>query len=203
MLESPTARRAIAAAADTYRSKQCRLHRKRLGIVLEPERLGIRRQHRLRVHIHRDQIAHCVGVFGAIETMQAGRMARVHMSRSRAVNFRFQPSSDFVVGGIVGPRKFRRRHRAASQLCDHLLPGLLRIGRIVRVSSIQREPRGLQLIVVTRDAILVHQFASGIVRGGLAATTLAAKIAKQGSAVKCVVIAPPCTYSGPRRGAPT
>ena len=59
--------------------QQRRWYRKRFRVVLESERLLIRRQHRLGVHFHRDQVPHGVGVFGAIETMQAGGPARVHV----------------------------------------------------------------------------------------------------------------------------
>ena len=66
--------------------EQRRLNRERFGIVLEPERLFIRRQHGLRVDIDGHQIPHGVGVFGPIETMQAGGPARVHVRSSRAIN---------------------------------------------------------------------------------------------------------------------
>ena len=141
--------------------QQCRRYRKRFRVVLESERLLIRRQHRLGVHVHRDQIPHGVGVFGAIQTMQAGGPARVHVSRSRAVDSRFQPTGNRIVGRVIRARHARRRHRTASQLHDDLFPRLRRVGDVLGIRAIQHEIRGLQLLVMTGDAVLIHQFARG------------------------------------------
>ena len=114
------------------------------------------------IDINPDQVAHGVGIFGAIETMQAGGAARIHMRRGRAVEFRLQPAGGGIIGGVIRPRDTRRRHRAAAQLHDHFFPGLRRIGHMHGVGSVQHEVRGLQLLVVTGDAVLGTSARAGV-----------------------------------------
>ena len=63
----------------------------------------------------------------------------------RAVQFRLQPRGYGVVGGVVRPRHARRRHRPASQLDDHFLPRVGRVGDLLRISLIEQEVRGLRV----------------------------------------------------------
>ena len=83
------------------------------------------------------------------------------MRRGRVIDFRLKPSGDGIVCGVIRPRNTRRRHRAAAQLHDHFFPRLGRVGHMHGVGIVQHQVRGLQLLVVTGDAVLRNQFARG------------------------------------------
>ena len=100
------------------------LNGKRIGVVFETEGLFIRRQHRLRVNFDSEQVADGVRVFGAIETVQAGGTAGVHASCGGAVDFRFQPGGDSIVGCVIRAPDAYRWHGSAVQLHDDFFPGL-------------------------------------------------------------------------------
>ena len=99
---SPTARREIFAAARQIPIEQRGHDRQRIGVGVEAMRLLIGRKDKRAVHLHSEQIAHCVGIFGAIEAMQICRAARVRIRSSRAIELSLEPADDRVVGLVVG-----------------------------------------------------------------------------------------------------
>ena len=70
--------------------------------------------------------------------------------RSR-VERAFEPRRDAVVGRVVRTPAAWRRHRAASQLDDDLLPRFRGVDDLARIRLIEREIAGLQSLVVARD----------------------------------------------------
>ena len=155
------ASRAIFVAANRYLVEQRRLHQKRVGVGIETVGLFVGRQQFRPIHLDPDQVAHRVGILGAIQAMHFGRPPRINVRCRGTIQFRFQPPGDRVVSGVIGPRHADRRHRTASQLDDYFLPGLGGIEDVLRIGRIQLDICGFDLLVMTPDAILVHQFPSG------------------------------------------
>ncbi len=77
------------------------------------------------------------------------------------INLRFEPTRQAIVRCQVRARHARRRHRAGAQFADHFFPdvGVCRDG--AKVHGVQREPTGLEALVVTGDTIFVEDRAVG------------------------------------------
>ena len=69
---------------------------------------------------------------------------------------RFEPAGQRVVGRRVGPRPPGRRHRAGAQLRDDAFPHLGIGARVLDVERVERQPGGLQPLVVAGDAVPVE-----------------------------------------------
>ena len=134
-------------------------NRQRIGVGVKAMRLLVRRKKKRAVHLHSEQIAHRVRIFGAIEAMQICRAARIRIRGSRTIELSLEPACDGVVGRIVGAPDARRRHRPGPQLEDDLLPRLRRAGDMVGGGRIEHEGAGFQLRVVTGNAIRRHELA--------------------------------------------
>ena len=77
--------------------EQRRLDAKRVGVGVEPVGLRIGRQHRRGIDLDAEQVAHGVGVLGAIEAMEARRPTGIRARRGGAVQ-------------LASPTTWQRRH---------------------------------------------------------------------------------------------
>ena len=82
------------------------LHRQGVGVGVESERLFVGRQHGLRVDFHSKQVTNRIGVFSAVEPMEFGCPAGIHMGRRR---------HDPARSRARWPRGRRSRCRAAAR----------------------------------------------------------------------------------------
>ena len=124
-------------------------------------RLLVWRKNERAVDLNTQQIAHRVGVFGAIQAMEVCRPAGIRARRRCAIELGLEPSRDRVVralsgrrlrgGGIARDRSFRTTFSQVSGDCaDALGPG-----------GIDHEAARLQLRVVARNAVGRDDFARG------------------------------------------
>ena len=72
-----------------------------------------------------------------------------------------------ALGDRIGPRRIRRGHRARAELADDLLPDFGVGGRMIDVQPGERQPGGLQAIVMAGDAVLVQSRRRGCLLRGL------------------------------------
>ena len=121
-------------------------------------RLFVGRQHRLRIDVDAEQVANRVAVFDAVEAMELGWSARIHVNCGGAIQLGLEPGRDAVVGRVVWTPRAWRRHRAASQLDDDPLPRIGRIGHPSGVHVVQRETAGIGALVVTAHAVRGDEF---------------------------------------------
>ena len=78
------------------------------------------------------------------------------IGRPRSVDVGLERHGHGVIGGRVGPRSPRRRHRAGSKLRDHFFPHL-RIGdRVGDVRTVERKSGCAEFLVMAGDAVLVQ-----------------------------------------------
>ena len=117
---------------------------------------AVGRQQRRHVDIQRQQVANRVPVLRAIEPVDAVRPARVGIERGAAVQLRFQPREHVLDDRRVGPRPARRRHRAAPQLADDLLPHLRAPGDVDGIHRLQGKIRRQEPVIVATDAVAVQ-----------------------------------------------
>ena len=125
-------------------------------IVEAPVRGLVSRQEVAYIHVDREQVADRVVVLRAVQAVDRTDPSRMRSLRPRRVERTLEPARDRIVGGPIGARHSARRHRAGTELGDHLLPR-----RRVRVRSrgIQRvegEARRAHGLVVADDAVPVE-----------------------------------------------
>ena len=137
-----------------------RRHEEEVGDVVEAARRVVGRQEQrvvdlLRERVDREQIADGVLIFRAAETMDERELAGMRRGERVAIDGRLEICRERVVGRAVRPRRVRRRHGARSKLPNDLLPGLGVRRRMFDVDAGQREPAGLQPVVVAGDAVLI------------------------------------------------
>ena len=110
------------------------------------------RQPFARADVDGEQIANRVAVLRAIQTMD-GRAARIGMRDCRGVERRFEIRLQRADGPRVGTdANGRRRHFAGSQLAQHFFPHVGMRGRVREVHRLERQPAGLQPVVMARHA---------------------------------------------------
>ena len=159
-------------ARDLRRGRQIaiqerRHHRQRIGVGVEAVRLLVGRQHRAcrrsprRADRERRWRIRCDSGDGDLPAGPDSGWAAAARSSSR-----FEPRRDCVVGGAVGPPAAWRRHRAAAQLDEDLLPRLCRVEHVLGVGLVEHEDRRFQFLVVAGDAVRRDELAGG--RTGLA-----------------------------------
>ena len=130
--------------------------RQRAGQVVESVTDDIGRQQRGSVDLQRQQIADRVRVLRAVQAV--GRhAARLGIVGGRAVERSLQRAAESVVGCRLRPGPAGRRHHAAAQLLDHRLPAVGGRADIADVERVERQPAGLQPLVVAGDAVAVEQ----------------------------------------------
>ena len=143
--------------ADPARRRQVALeqpgrHRQHVGVVVEPERRVVCRQEGGDIGIERQQIADGVGVFGAVQTMNAGA-SRVGPERGGLIEGRLEAGRETVLERPFGPGQPGRGHGAASQLANDLFPhrgsGPDRLG----ADALEGEICRLQPVVMTAETV--------------------------------------------------
>ena len=116
------------------------------------------REQRFPVDVDRKQVPNCIGVFGAIETMNR-RPARVRFGGGRTVEFGFQVSDQEVIAGRVWPGFACRRHRARPKLVHYFFPHRRVFAGFLEIHFVEHQPRCRRLLVVARDAICIQKCA--------------------------------------------
>jgi len=147
--------------ADFHRGRHIALHQgrrhgERFGKIVEPFARAVGGQERRDVDVEEQEVPNRVGVFGAIQAMER-RRREVRVRRQRLVESGFQRRREAVQNCAVGTRRAGRRHQAGFQLEHHLFERLGAAGNIVEADRIERQPAGLQAIVVTGDAVRLEQ----------------------------------------------
>ena len=157
----PDAGVADGQPADAARGRQVALHerrrqRERAGQVVEAVAGDVGGQERAAVHLEGQQIADGVRVLGAVEAV--GRHpARLGPVRGRAVERRLEPAAEVLGLARRRPGPPRGRHHAPAQLLDHRLPARGRGADVRRVEPVERQPAGVEPLVVAGDAVAVQQ----------------------------------------------
>ena len=145
--------------------EQGRRHREDVGHVVEAEVRVVGRQQGRGVDLEGQQVAHRVGVLAPVETVNGGA-PRIGVGGGDAVEGRLEGRGDGGVGGRLGPRPARRRHRPRAQLPHDLLPGGGVVADADGVHRVEGEVRRPQPLVVTGDAVAVedraHRFGLGL-----------------------------------------
>ena len=104
-----------------------------------------------------EQVADCVLVFRTVEAMKSLSPAGYRSGECGSVEFGLKVGDQRCRGGVVWPRPSRRRHSAHSKFSDHVLPDRGSGVNPSQVHRIEGKPRGVQLGVVTGDAVAVEQ----------------------------------------------
>ncbi len=107
----------------------------------------IGRQHLRHVDLDRQQIADDVGVFRAVEAMER-RMSGIGLDLRHPIALGLDRLDQGLVGRCVGPRHAGRRHLAAAQLAQQLLPNgalVVEIGEIQRLQVQSRPCLGTEM----------------------------------------------------------
>ena len=120
------------------------------------------RQQSRDVDVQREQVTHGVLVFGPIEPAEGIGSTGVGTSRCRTVERGFQIRHDRLVRRLIRPRAAGRRHHAAAKLPHDFLPGLRIHADVLHIERVEREPRCLDVVVVTADAVPIK---AGPLRG--------------------------------------
>ncbi len=127
------------------------------GDVVEAVVRIVNREQRPRVDLQREQIPDGVGVLGAVQPMERGQSSRIGPFCSQLVERGLQPGDDRACGSAVGPGCARRRHVSSVQLDGDLLPNIGRVAEARHICRGEREPCGLQTLVVAGHAVPVQQ----------------------------------------------
>ncbi len=152
-------RRRIAEriAADLRRGPEVALEhgrRERLdvGDVVEAVADRVGRQQGADIDVDAEQIAHRVGVFGAIQPLERSA-AGVRPQRGRAIEPILERGRERGEGLFIGTFRTGGRHHAGAQLADHLLDDIRMIGRCRGIERRQRQLPRLAALAVTGRAV--------------------------------------------------
>lgn len=133
-----------------------RRYLQRAGDVVETFADIVAGQQRRGIYLDAQQVAHGIGVLGAIQAVDANS-PWVGVSSGGLVERVFQIGSQRV-GRIHGrPRRSGRRHHPAAQLADRPLPDQRVLFRMGKIEQIQRQFRGLETLIVAGDTVPVDQ----------------------------------------------
>ena len=155
-------RRADGEPADLARRRDVLIEQRRRQLadvdVVEAVARVVARQHRRGVHFEREQVAHGVLVFGPVQPVEGLGPARVGMLRRVRVERGFQIRQQRRVLTLVGTEDVAamRRHRADAQLADRFLPRRRILADVVDVEPVEIDVAGEVQLVVTVDAVAIH-----------------------------------------------
>ncbi len=146
--------------------EQHRRHPENVADVVKPVRGVVGRQQRRRIDIEREEIAHRIRVFGAVETME-NRTAGVGRFGGRAIQCGREPRDQLGAGRRIGLRRGRRRHHPDTHLLDRLFPNTGVSRELTIVHLVERESTGLAASVMAADAVLADDGGAACGRGRL------------------------------------
>ena len=165
-------RRSDGEPADLPRRREIAFHQGRrdsqhAGDVVEAVAGVVGRQQVADVDVETDEVPDDVAVLRAAEPMERLGPPRPHIGGGGPVQLGLEPRAQAVVGGPVRPGPRVRRHGPRPQLADHLLPDRRLAGDVGQVDGFERQPAGLEPVVVAGDAVPVEQLAPAGRVGGL------------------------------------
>ena len=128
-------------------------HRQHVADVVEAVARIVGRQQRAPVHLQLQQVAHGVGIFRPVETVDLRRPARIWRRFRRAVQRRLQVRDERRVGGGVRPGAAVGGHQARAQLAHDLFPDV-RVARDLRhVHLVELQAGRAQALVMAAHAV--------------------------------------------------
>ena len=131
-------------------------HAEHVPDIVEAVARVVGRQELPAVYLDGQQIADRVRILGAVKAVDGRRAARIDARDRRGVQTGRQPAGEPLVCSGIRPRPADRRHLARLQLLQHLLPHLRPIRHVRRVHLLQVQVCGPQALVVTGDAVPIH-----------------------------------------------
>jgi hypothetical protein len=143
--------------ADALRGGEVALEQQRrdaehVRVVVEARARVVRRQHRRDVDLEREEIAHGIRVFGAVQAMDE-RTPRIRCAGRGAVERRLQRGDERGAHARLGARDSGGRHHAGADSPRDFFPDV-RIERAGReVFGIEDQAAGLHPLVVAGDAV--------------------------------------------------
>ena len=84
--------------------------------------------------------------------------ARLRIGGRRRVERGLERGRSALVGGVIGPRQSWRRHLVRAQLARDALPRLRLMADAREVEPVEHEPRRLERLVVTGDAVAIENW---------------------------------------------
>ena len=137
--------------------EQRRRRRQYRGDVVEAVAGVVDRQPFAGPHVDREEIANRVAVLGAVQAVHE-RAAGIRMLDRGAIERRFEKCDERSRAFGIGPRADRRRrHLTRAQLPRDFFPDLRMRRNVGEREVLQREPGGLEPIVVARHAVRVDE----------------------------------------------
>jgi hypothetical protein len=124
------------------------------GLVVEAAAGVIRRQKLRGIELERQQVAHGVRVFGAVQAMQ---LRHVQVGLRLAVYRPLKIIGERLHGGEIGALLAGRRHHAGAQLLQYFLRVFRVIQRVRGVEHLDLHASCIVGVVVAGDAIVVEQ----------------------------------------------
>ena len=136
--------------------EQHRRHPEDVADVVEPVRGVVGRQQRGRIDLEREEIAHGIRIFRAVETMEH-RTSGIGFLGGRAIQRGREPRDQLGAGRRIGLGRGRRRHHPDAHLLERLLPDGGPRRDVVEVHPVERQTAGLRPIVMAGDAVFRHR----------------------------------------------
>jgi hypothetical protein len=124
--------------------------------VVKAKRRVVRRQEQRRINVQPQQIANRVCVLGAVQAVQHWP-AGIRRSRRDAIELAFEPARKRVENCRRRTRRTWGRHQPGTELPRHLLPRFDVGGRGRERGRVERQPAGLQPLVMAGDAVLTQK----------------------------------------------
>ena len=136
--------------------EQQRRHAEHVGHVVEAVGGVVRGQQRGRVDVERQQVVNGVAVFGAVQAVHE-RPPGVGMRDGVGVERRRQRGDQRGAHRRLRCRHPLRRHHAHAHLADHLLPEVGGGAHVGEIGGLERQTRGLRVVVVTGHAVAIDR----------------------------------------------
>ena len=140
--------------------EQCGRGSQNVGDVIEAFAGIVGGQNCRDIDVNGEEIANRVGVFGTIQPVQGSR-SRIRSLRSRLINGCFERRSKGIQRRPIRAGRAARRHQARAKLADYLFPGFGIPCGMGCIQLFECQAAGLQLVVVTSEAVLTYQILLG------------------------------------------
>ena len=142
-----------------------------VGDVVEVGALGVEGQVEAGVDPEPEQVVHGGFVLRAVEALE-GAGTGVGVARRGLVQGRLERLHQGQKRVARRPRKARGRHHAGAQLHDHALGDLGVVGRVFDLEALQRGVAGQEDVIVTNDAVRLHDVGEALRSGMRGARTV-------------------------------